>query len=65
MTEQPQTPEPSAPALDALESSRRDAELTDRIMSELEPDFGELRGYIEANHIAERVKLAITGARAA
>ncbi len=59
-------PVPSPEAREALASSHRDARSTARLIRKAETEvFAPFRGYVDSNHIADRVKAAILGATAA
>lgn len=59
-------PVASPEAQEVLAASHRDAKSTARLIRKAEAEvFAPLRGYVESNHIADRVRLAILGAHTA
>lgn len=52
---------PSPEAVEAVRSSERDLQSAVRMTSEADQVFSELRGHLEANHFAQRVRLAFRG----
>ena len=55
-------PGASDEAKKALAAARRDAKTTNKIIEKAETEvFAPFRGYVEANHIADRVRKAVLG----